>query len=186
MPYINHIDYENSEGELREIYDGLIDSRGKLANIHTIQSLHPKSITAHMKLYMELMFGKSPLKRYQRELLGVIVSKSNKCNYCVQHHAEALNFFWKDQARIKQLNQDPKSASLKEVDMLLVQMAKQLTEDPAYPGKEALLNKLRSEGLDDRAILDATLIIAYFNFVNRIVLNTGLDLEHNPSGYKYE
>ena len=186
MPYINHIDYENSEGELREIYDGLIDSRGKLANIHTIQSLHPKSITAHMKLYMELMFGKSPLKRYQRELLGVIVSKSNKCNYCVQHHAEALNFFWKDLARIKQLNQDPKSASLKEVDMLLVQMAKQLTEDPSYPGKEALLNKLRSEGLDDRAILDATLIIAYFNFVNRIVLNTGLDLEHNPSGYKYE
>ena len=78
MPYINHIDYENSEGELREIYDGLIDSRGKLANIHTIQSLHPKSITAHMKLYMELMFGKSPLKRYQRELLGVIVSKSNR------------------------------------------------------------------------------------------------------------
>ena len=80
MAYIDYIEYENAEGELKEIYDGLIGSRGKLANIHKIQSLHPKSITAHMKLYMELMFAKSPLKRYQREMIAVVVSRNNNCN----------------------------------------------------------------------------------------------------------
>lgn len=186
MPYIDHIDYDNSTGELREIYDELIGSRGKLANIHMIQSLHPKSISAHMKLYMELMFGKSPLRRYQRELLGVVVSKTNNCDYCIKHHAEALNFFWKDKDKTHKFSQDYRSVQLERKDLLLAEMAEKLTREPAYAGKEELLNQLRAERLDDRAILDATLIIAYFNFVNRIVLNTGLNLESNHGGYKYE
>jgi uncharacterized peroxidase-related enzyme len=186
MAYIQHIPYENSEGELREIYDELIGSRGKLANIHMIQSLHPKSITAHMKLYMELMFGKSPLKRYQRELLGVVVSKTNNCNYCVRHHAEALNFFWKNAEKTNQFAEDHESIDLDSKDKLLAKMANLLTKDPAYQGKEELLDGLRKEGLNDRALLDATLIIAYFNFVNRIVLNTGLNLENDHGGYEYE
>ena len=65
-------------------------------------------------------------------------------------------------------------------------MAEKLTVDPAYEGKEELMNDLRSKGLDDRAILDATMIIAYFNFVNRIVLNTGINLEEQHGGYKYD
>jgi len=36
---------------------------------------------------------------------------------------------------------------------------------------------LRAAGLDDRAILDAVLTVAYFSFVNRLVLATGLSLE---------
>ena len=186
MPYIDQIDYERSSGELREIYDELIGSRGKLANIHMIQSLHPKSITAHMKLYMELMFGKSPLRRYQRELLGVVVSRTNNCDYCIKHHAEALNFFWKDEPKTNAFAEDYKSVELKRKDYLLAEMAEKLTREPNYTGKEQLLDALRAEKLDDRAILDATLIIAYFNFVNRIVLNTGLNLEENHGGYKYE
>lgn len=186
MAYIDYIEYENAEGELKEIYDGLIGSRGKLANIHKIQSLHPKSITAHMKLYMELMFAKSPLKRYQREMIAVVVSRNNNCNYCVRHHAEALNFFWKSEEKTNQFSQDYKSIELSPVDSQLCLMAEKLTVDPAYEGKEDLMNDLRSKGLDDRAILDATMIIAYFNFVNRIVLNTGINLEEQHGGYKYD
>ena len=186
MAYIDYIEYENAEGELKEIYDGLIGSRGKLANIHKIQSLHPKSITAHMKLYMELMFAKSPLKRYQREMIAVVVSRNNNCNYCVRHHAEALNFFWKSEERTNQFSQDHKNIELNPVDSQLCSMAEKLTVDPAYEGKEDLMNDLRSKGLDDRAILDATMIIAYFNFVNRIVLNTGINLEEQHGGYKYD
>ena len=186
MAYIDYIEYENAEGELKEIYDGLIGSRGKLANIHKIQSLHPKSITAHMKLYMELMFAKSPLKRYQREMIAVVVSRNNNCNYCVRHHAEALNFFWKSEEKTNQFSEDYTSITLSPVDHQLCIMAEKLTVEPAYEGKEELMDILRSEGLNDRAILDATMIIAYFNFVNRIVLNTGINLEEQHGGYKYD
>ena len=61
-----------------------------------------------------------------------------------------------------------------------------MTERPNHENKESIEN-LRSNGLSDRAILDATLVISYFNFVNRIVLGLGLDIDENElAGYNYE
>lgn len=45
------------------------------------------------------VFGRSGLKRAERELIAVVVSATNGCAYCVQHHAEALNSYWKDSER---------------------------------------------------------------------------------------
>jgi hypothetical protein len=42
MPYIETIPYEDSTGELRQIYDSLVKARGKLATVHQIQSLYPR------------------------------------------------------------------------------------------------------------------------------------------------
>ena len=63
MAYINVIEHEQAEGELKGIYDNLVKTRGKLAEVHKIQSLNLESIVNHMDLYMTIMFGKSPLKR---------------------------------------------------------------------------------------------------------------------------
>ncbi|NNE28123.1 MAG: peroxidase-related enzyme [Saprospiraceae bacterium] len=187
MPFIEVIDHQEATGELKKIYDDLVQSRGKLAEVHKIQSLNPPTILAHMDLYIKIMFGKSPLRRHQREMLGVITSAVNKCEYCVHHHAEALNHFWKDNEKIELLIRDFRNASLSGTDLLLCIMAEKLTQDPSFPGRESLLHSLREEGLSDRAILDATLVIAYFNFVNRIVLNLGVEFDVDEmKGYKYD
>ena len=187
MALIEVIDYDEAEGELLKIYDGLISSRGKLADVHKIQSLNPPTIVAHMDLYMKIMFGKSPLRRYQREMIAVIASVNNKCEYCIKHHAEALLHFWKDQEKVDRLAQNYLKADLQTKDKLLCKLAERLTTNPNYPDKAILFDALRAEGLTDRAILDATLVIAYFNFVNRIVLNLGVDLEADGgTGYEYE
>lgn len=54
--------------------------------------------------------------------------------------------------------------------------AVRLNRAPAAIGEEDL-EALRRAGLDDRAILDLTLIVAYFNFVNRVVSGLGVELE---------
>ena len=59
MPYINVIEHSQAEGQLKSIYDDLVEKRGKLAEVHKIQSLNPPTIVAHMDLYMSIMFGKS-------------------------------------------------------------------------------------------------------------------------------
>lgn len=66
MPNVEVIQPENAEGQLKESYDDLIKSRGKIAEVHKIQSLNPASIVNHMNLYMTIMFGQSPLKRVHR------------------------------------------------------------------------------------------------------------------------
>jgi len=50
-------------------------------NIIQIHSVHPKIMSAHYHLYLDLMRRKSPLSRMQRELLAVFVSYLNSCNY---------------------------------------------------------------------------------------------------------
>jgi alkylhydroperoxidase family enzyme len=46
---------------------------------------------------------------------------------------------------------------------------------------------MKDSGLDDRSILDAALVIAYFNFVNRLVLGLGVETEQEGTGgYIYD
>lgn len=177
MARIKVIPPNKAEGKLKEAYDHLVESRGKHANVHMIQSLNPKTIVSHMDLYMSIMFDESPLHRYQREMLAVITSLYNSCKYCVEHHKQALLHYWKDEERIDLLIKDYVNASISTKDKALCKMAHYLTIKPDYEGKDVFFNELREQQLSDREILDATLVIAYFNFVNRIVLNLGVDLE---------
>ncbi len=185
MPYIEVIPYRDAEGRLKEIYDDLMKKRGKLAAVHTIQSLNPESIVNHMDLYLTLMFGASPLRRYQREMMAVVVSVTNQCPYCVQHHAEALLHYWKDPGKVEQLKSDYRQTGLDRPDLALCEWAEFLTANPASD-PESMTGRLKAAGFNDRAILDATLIISYFNFVNRIVLGLGVEIEQEGAGgYKY-
>ncbi len=187
MPYIETIDYEDASGEIKEIYEQLKSSRGKIAEIHKIQSLNPKALVAHMELYMATMFAKSPLKRAQREMIAVVVSASNKCDYCIEHHAVALDHFWKDRNRVNQLAIDFETLDLEEGDLALCRYSKHLTETPADGDGKARVQMLKELGFSDRAILDATQVVAYFNFVNRMVLGLGVEFtEEESKGYKYK
>lgn len=185
MAYIDVIDYSEAEGRLKEIYDDLISTRGKLAAVHTIQSLNPETIVNHMDLYITVMFGRSPLKRYQREMMAVVVSSANNCSYCQKHHAVAVNHYWKDDEMIAQLRKDYRELELAEVDMALCDISWDLTRNPNEK-KQFHTERLKKLGLDDRAILDGILVIGYFNFVNRLVLGLGVHLEDDGGGgYKY-
>ncbi len=186
MANIKVIQPEEASGELQNIYEGLKKSRGKIAEVHKIQSLNPQSIKDHMDLYMTVMFGKSPLKRVHREMMAVIVSVANDCPYCQIHHLEAINNFWKDEEKCESLKTDFRSTDLDEKEKALCDYAWNLTKSPGKSTEQEYVRKLKDIGFDDREVLDATLVISYFNFVNRIVLSLGVDLEDDPGGYKYE
>ena len=185
MAAIEVIEYDAAKGELKKIYDKLIKERGDLAEVHKIQSLNPASITAHMDLYMAVMFGKSPLKRATREMLGVVVSRTNDCEYCQQHHADALLHYWKDEKKVKKFRKNYSNIELSERDEKLCNYASKLTKKPQKAASGKFIKPLKKIGLTDREILDATLVISYFNFVNRIVLSLGIDLEENTGTYIY-
>lgn len=186
MSRIKVIEYSEATGRLKEIYDNLIKTRGKLAQVHKIQSLRPESIVAHMNLYMEMMYSRSELSRAERELIGTVVSIANGCKYCTKHHAEALNHYWKDDNKIEKLIHESYSEILSLRESLLVEFAKHLTLNPSDHENTDFTQKLKDIQLSDAAILDAVLVSAYFNFVNRIVLSLGLELEADRGkGYKY-
>ena len=186
MARIEVITPDKAEGDLKDIYEQLIKSRGKIAGVHMIQSLNPKTIITHMDLYMSIMFEQSPLHRYQREMLAVITSLYNSCRYCIEHHKQALLHYWKDESKVTTLLSDYPNAAISSKDRVLCKMAHYLTIKPDHEGKDELFKELRAHQASDREILDATLVISYFNFVNRMVLNLGVDLEEDRGqGYIY-
>lgn len=186
MAFIDIIEPEEATGDLKEIYKELEKKRGKLARIHKIQSLNPDTIMKHIDLYMSIMFSKSPLSRAQREMMAVVVSVVNDCEYCQLHHGEALNHYWKDRSRVDQLCSNYNKVDLNNVDKRLCQLAKDLTQNPNSINEDKYITPLKNTGLSDRAILDAVLVISYFNFVNRIVLGLGVEAdEKEVQGYKY-
>lgn len=72
---------DEAEGDLAEQYSQLIEPWGGVDNILKIHSLSPESLRAHVLLYQTLMYGKSPLKRPQREMIAVVASAANRCAY---------------------------------------------------------------------------------------------------------
>jgi len=61
-----------------------------------------------------------------------------------------------------------------------------LTKNPATHEATDFTSALKEAGLSDEAILDVALVTSYFNFVNRMVLSLGVQLEeHQGEGYKY-
>lgn len=184
MPWIRTVDESEAKGELQKLYDLVKSKRGKLANIMKIQSLNPKAMEAHMDLYMTLMFAKSGLSRAEREIIAVVVSAANGCAYCINHHSQALAHYWKDEAKIDALINDPGSLDLSERVNAIIDYVTNLTEKPAEM-HSSQVERLRNSGFADEDILNINMIAAYFNFVNRIAV--GLGVEFTPeevNGYK--
>jgi len=186
MSRIKIIQPEEATGRLKEIYNQLKHQRGQIAEVHKIQSLRPESIVKHIDLYMEIMFTKSELSRALREMIAVVVSITNNCHYCAAHHGSALNHYWKNDEKLQQLKTNYLKADLTTAELALCHFAETLTKTPGETLKTDLNSNLRKLGLSDAAILDATLVVAYFNFVNRIVLNLEVELEQDGgTNYKY-
>ena len=62
---------------------------------------------------------------------------------------------------------DWRRAALSDADRALCTYAEKLTLQPATMAQEDI-GSLRAAGFDDRAIHDATQVIGYFNYINRI------------------
>jgi len=185
MAWIDVIEEEEADGELAEVYEQIASERGKVANIMQVHSLQPQTMLDHMELYTTLMFSDSEIGREEREMVATVVSRTNGCEYCVQHHATALNAYWRDEARLEAFITDWRSLELSERQTAMLTYAETLTRSPTDTD-EVDLDELRDVGLDDEQILQLNLIVSYFNFVNRIA--EGLGVEFTPdeqSGYNY-
>jgi len=184
MSWIDEIEVGEADGKLQEMYAELVKQRGKVSNILKVHSLNPEAMGNHLDLYITLMFGKSGLSRMEREAVAVVVSAANDCAYCVSHHAEALRRYLDDEETLDLLTSADGLETLEPRLSNIVRHADKLTSAPSAM-TESDLGELRAVGLSDSDILDLTLIVAYFNFVNRIALGLGVQSSaEDLTGYR--
>ncbi|UCG17478.1 MAG: carboxymuconolactone decarboxylase family protein [Phycisphaerales bacterium] len=81
MAWIKTVDEKEASGVLAAIYDGARRRAGRVFNILRVQSLNPPVLQASVQLYRETTLAESPLSRGLREMIAVVVSRSNDCHY---------------------------------------------------------------------------------------------------------
>ena len=81
MAFIKLFKFQESTGLLKKEYEKGLRRAGRLWNILTIQSQTPEILKNSMNLYGSTMFGNSNISRFDSELLAVVTSISNECEY---------------------------------------------------------------------------------------------------------
>ncbi len=82
IAWIETIAEADASGDLKRAYQRAGDpGSDHVDHIMKIHSLHPQSLIDHLHLYKTLMYGEGPLSRAQREMIGVVVSAINRCEY---------------------------------------------------------------------------------------------------------
>ena len=81
MAFIKLFEFKNSTGLLKKEYEKGFRRAGRIWNVLTIQSQTPEILRDSMRLYNSTMYGNSNVSRFDRELLAVVTSISNECEY---------------------------------------------------------------------------------------------------------
>jgi uncharacterized peroxidase-related enzyme len=94
----------------------------------------------------------------------------------VESHAEFLRRVTLEEDFVEALRQDYKTAPLTEAEKVMCDYVVQLTKDATKIHPKYHEN-LRAAGFDDIAILQITLIAAWFNYINRVADALGVGRE---------
>lgn len=151
-------EYEAGVAELPD-HDG-----GGIVAAH---SLLPDAMKHAFSTFGALMSPDLPLSRKDHELIATVVSQSNCTFYCSTSHREFLRRVTLDNALIDAIKSDWRTAELTERERAMLEYAEQVALD-ATQVSPADHEKLRAVGFDDRAILQATMIAAWFCYINRM------------------
>jgi len=82
MAWIRTIREDEWDGELASLYSEIVDgTHGRVDNIMQIHSLNPAGMAAHNTLYRSAMAGTGGLRKVERELIALVVSSINECDY---------------------------------------------------------------------------------------------------------
>ena len=82
MAWIDFKEDADDGDRLKEIYDRVRDRKtGHVDHIMSIHSLHPEGLEAHHQLYSAVMRPSKGLRKAEREMIALVVSKINQCHY---------------------------------------------------------------------------------------------------------
>jgi alkylhydroperoxidase family enzyme len=81
MAWIEIIDEPEPGGDLHRIYEDQRKQAGAVANILKIHSIEPRVLRAHLQFYKAAMHTRGELNQRDRELIAVVVSRANNCEY---------------------------------------------------------------------------------------------------------
>lgn len=185
--WIQMLQYDESTGYLRQLYDRVKGPGGAIDNVMKIHSLRPHTMEGHSALYKSVLHHVgNTMPVWFLECLGIYTSLSNKCEYSVSHHYAGLTRLLKDDAKARSIYQALVLAAPEKVfggkELGLLRYVRKLTLEPQKM-EEADVVAARSAGASDAEIFEANQVCAYFNYSNRLLNGLGVTTQGDVLGY---
>ena len=153
--------------EVRSLWQRAEEKLGFVPNVLRTWALRPQHMLRWRKYMDELLKGDSGLTEAQREMIGVVVSSTNRCHYCMTSHSGVLRSLTGDPVLVDQLLQNYRHARLDQRERAMLDFAVKVTEE-AYRCAEADLADLMAAGWSEEDVMDIVEVTAMFNLTNRM------------------
>jgi len=185
--WIRMLQYEESTGGLRQLYDRVKGPGGAIDNVMKIHSLRPHTMEGHSALYKSVLHhtgNSTPV--WFLECLGIYTSLANKCDYSAAHHFAGLTRLLKDEVKAKSIYEALAAGAPERVfagkELGLLRYVRKLTLAPQKM-EEADVKVAREAGASDEEIFEANQVCAYFNYSNRLLNGLGVTTKGDLLGY---
>jgi AhpD family alkylhydroperoxidase len=104
MPTVAMVEYEDSQGAVREVYDDIKKTRGIdfVPNFWKTIASHPPTLVRTWESIKQVM-APGRLDAMTKEMIAVAVSATNNCEYCIQSHTAAARKYGMDDEMLGEL-----------------------------------------------------------------------------------
>lgn len=152
---------------------GLLLSRPRLAQY----------LTAFLQ---ELLRGESPLSPGERELVALVVSVENRCQYCTRSHLTVARKFFPDQEElVEQVLNNVEKAPIRPAMKMLLKMARQVIKIESQTLNSELVAQAQAHGATEQEIHDTVLVASTIAMINRYVDALGADIPEEVEYYEH-
>lgn len=185
MSWLPRISRADASPTLATVYDTITgySKSGRLSNIWQAWGQDERGLATLHAHYRILMGAPEPLTAAQADMIGLVVSATNGCTYCVTHSGQRLAALVGDELA-RAIALDYRSANLTAADRVLLDAAVAMTCEPCER-TAADVERLREYGFDDAAIARTFGIASFYNLVNRMACAFGVPLEDGVTAWEY-
>jgi uncharacterized peroxidase-related enzyme len=141
---------------------------GFINNLFKVLPLNAAEYMGFLNFKGSLFSPECYLSDADKEMIGVVVSSTNCCNYCLTTHGDNLRGLTGDPDLVDTLSYNYRSANLTKKQRALCDYAYFVTAHPTEIDDEQV-EKLREAGFNDHEILEAAFVAGFFNYTNRWV-----------------
>jgi uncharacterized peroxidase-related enzyme len=178
MTYVAVVNPEHAPEELKRTYHMLEQKFMLVPKVFAALSLRPDLLEPLVQFVVKLMIDDHKLSRGTKELIAAYVSRINSCAYCVDAHSAMVMAQGFTEEQVKSILEDVKGSPLLDAKTRqLLQYAETATRY-AYKITEEDIQRLHGVGCSEEEILEATLVVALFNFMDRIADALGVPVEN--------
>jgi uncharacterized peroxidase-related enzyme len=181
VTWIRTVPWDEATGVLKAAYDWQAASLGQPAEFTMLGSPYPEIVEERLRLYKVVEGCPSGLSPIERQLACLVTSLLNRTAHCASGLLLKLRSLGLSDEQLEAVRTDPAGFGL-EADagvtnpvrlLAIARHAAKLTTRPTEMTEDDLA-ALRAHGLGDLELVDLNNLVAYYNYINRVVMGLGL------------